>query len=237
MTKIKDYNIDGTINDDDKWIGTDSVDGSTKNFTAKDIKDYVGDVGIVSTVDNGDGTFTINYVDGTSFTTSDFTGPQGPQGEQGPSGTSQNGYARYDGTISFSNDTEVTISDGVSTTLMDTISNTLVYNSVDPYSSNKFNFASTNELYILSVVFQASSANTNSTHIQLNFDVSGNTDYTRLSKSISFFKGNNEIDNFHEVFQFYTDADLVGDGMSLNIQPVGGSIKLGDVIYFIQRVL
>ena len=196
MTKIKDYNIDGTINDDDKWIGTDSVDGSTKNFTAKDIKDYVG-----------------------------------------PHYTSENGYARYDGTISFSNDTEVTISDGVSTTLMDTISNTLVYNSVDPYSSNKFNFSSTNELYILTVVFKASAANTNSTHIELNFDVSGNTDYTRLSKSISFFKGNDEIDNFHEVFQFYTDADLVNDGMSLNIEPVGGSIKYGDVIYFIQRVL
>ena len=196
MTKIKDYNIDGTINDDDKWIGTDSVDGSTKNFTAKDIKDYVG-----------------------------------------PHYTSENGYARYDGTISFSNDTEVTISDGVSTTLMDTISNTLTYNSVDPYSSNKFNFSSTNELYILTVVFKASAANTNSTHIELNFDVSGNTDYTRLSKSISFFKGNDEIDNFHEVFQFYTDADLVNDGMSLNIEPVGGSIKYGDVIYFIQRVL
>lgn len=233
MTKIKDYNIDVTINDDDKWIGTDSVDGSTKNFTAKNIKDYVGDVGIVSTVDNGDGTFTINYVDGTSFTTSDFTGPQG---EQGPAGTSENGYARYDGTISFSNDTEVTISDGVSVTLMDTISNTLTYNSVNPYSSNKFNFASNNELYMLSVVFKASAANTNSTHIELNFDVSGNTDYTRLSKSIMFYKGNDEVDNFHEVFQFYTDADLVSDGMSLNINPVGGSIKYGDVIYFIQRV-
>ena len=196
MTKIKNYNIDGTINDDDKWIGTDSVDGSTKNFTAKDIKDYVG-----------------------------------------PHYTSVNGYARYDGTISFSNDTEVTISDSVSTTLMDTISNTLIYNSVDPYSSNKFNFLSTKELYILTVVFKASASNTNSTHIELNFDVSGNTDYTRLSKSIPFFKGNDEIDNFHEVFQFYTDEYLVSDGMSLNIQPVGGSIKYGDVIYFIQRVL
>ncbi len=42
--------------------------------------------GISSTVDNGDGTFTITYTDNTTFTTSDFTGPTGPQGEQGIQG-------------------------------------------------------------------------------------------------------------------------------------------------------
>tara|TARA_R110002049_G_scaffold69228_4_gene179401 strand:+ start:4167 stop:5249 length:1083 start_codon:yes stop_codon:yes gene_type:complete len=36
--------------------------------------------GILSTVDNGNGTFTLNYTDGTSFTTSDLTGPQGADG-------------------------------------------------------------------------------------------------------------------------------------------------------------
>ena len=50
-------------------------------------------VGITSTVDNGDGTFTLNYSDGSSFTTADLTGPQGAtgvqglQGIQGPAGT------------------------------------------------------------------------------------------------------------------------------------------------------
>ena len=34
-------------------------------------------VGISSTTDNSDGTFTLTYTDGTSFTTSDLTGPQG----------------------------------------------------------------------------------------------------------------------------------------------------------------
>ena len=43
-------------------------------------------VGVESTVDNGNGTFTVNYSDGTSFTTSDFTGPQGIQGVQGIQG-------------------------------------------------------------------------------------------------------------------------------------------------------
>ena len=43
-------------------------------------------VGITSTVDNGNGTFTLNYSDGTSFTTADMTGPQGIQGLQGSQG-------------------------------------------------------------------------------------------------------------------------------------------------------
>lgn len=42
--------------------------------------------GIVQTIDNGDGTFTFVYSDGTVFTTSDLTGPIGPEGPQGPQG-------------------------------------------------------------------------------------------------------------------------------------------------------
>ncbi|MFB9052113.1 hypothetical protein ACFFVB_03380, partial [Formosa undariae] len=40
-------------------------------------------VGITSTVDNGNGTFTILYSDGSTFTTSDFTGEQGVAGADG----------------------------------------------------------------------------------------------------------------------------------------------------------
>lgn len=43
----------------------------------------VDGVGIESTVDNMDGTFTINYTDASSFTTSDLTGPQGLAGTDG----------------------------------------------------------------------------------------------------------------------------------------------------------
>jgi hypothetical protein len=42
--------------------------------------------GIASTVDNLDGTFTLTYTDGTTFTTSNLTGPQGIQGIQGTQG-------------------------------------------------------------------------------------------------------------------------------------------------------
>ena len=45
----------------------------------------VDGVGIESTTDNGDGTFTLNYTDGTSFTTIDFTGASGQDGATGKS--------------------------------------------------------------------------------------------------------------------------------------------------------
>ncbi len=54
--------------------GADGADGT----------DGVDGVGIVSTFDNGNGTFTLNYSDATSFTTSNLTGPTGATGPAGP---------------------------------------------------------------------------------------------------------------------------------------------------------
>ncbi len=48
----------------------------------------INGVGVTSTVDNGNGTFAINYSDGSSFTTANLTGPQGPAGATGPQGPS-----------------------------------------------------------------------------------------------------------------------------------------------------
>ena len=55
--------------------------------------------GIASTTDNGDGTFTFTYDDGSTFTTSDLTGPQGSDGN-GIASTTDNG----DGTFTFTYD-------------------------------------------------------------------------------------------------------------------------------------
>jgi hypothetical protein len=55
--------------------------------------------GIVSITDNGDGTLTILYTDGTTYITPDFTGPEGPAGADGADGT--NGTDGTDGTNAF----------------------------------------------------------------------------------------------------------------------------------------
>ena len=61
--------------------------------------------GIASTADNEDGTFTFTYDDGSTFTTSDLTGPTGTQG---PAGLDGNGIAstadNEDGTFTFTYD-------------------------------------------------------------------------------------------------------------------------------------
>lgn len=41
MTKIKDYSADGSINDADKLIGTDSTDNSTKTFSIGSLVGYI----------------------------------------------------------------------------------------------------------------------------------------------------------------------------------------------------
>ena len=58
------------------------------NALTKYVCNGINGRGIVSTIDNGNGTFTFTYSDGTTFTTSDLRGPQGPQGIQGPAGAS-----------------------------------------------------------------------------------------------------------------------------------------------------
>ncbi|MEM9143333.1 MAG: hypothetical protein AAGA86_10130, partial [Bacteroidota bacterium] len=61
-------------NGTDGTDGTDGTNGADGN-------------GIASTVDNGNGTFTLNFTDGTSFTTADLTGPAGTNGTNGTNGT------------------------------------------------------------------------------------------------------------------------------------------------------
>ena len=80
-------------------------------------------VGITSTTDNNDGTFTLNFSDGSTFTTADLTGPQGATGPTGPQGAAgqdgQDGVGitsttnNNDGTftLNFSDNTSFTTAD------------------------------------------------------------------------------------------------------------------------------
>ena len=91
-----------------------------------------------------------------------------------------------------------------------------------------------NAVYSSTAVFKASAANANQTHIDVNF-ISGATDYERLSKSVAFYKGNDTVQNFHEMYQFYVDSDLITYGLQPRLYADGGDIKVGDVIFFIQK--
>jgi hypothetical protein len=45
MARVSNYNTDGTLNADDKWIGTDGAEGTengkTKNYTVQSVLNYV----------------------------------------------------------------------------------------------------------------------------------------------------------------------------------------------------
>lgn len=48
MAIISKYPFDNTINDSDAWIGTDSVNGQTKQYTAKSVGEYINSSDIIS---------------------------------------------------------------------------------------------------------------------------------------------------------------------------------------------
>jgi len=90
-----DLDDDGTLSAGETSVdyyicnGVDGVNGTNGADGADGVNGSNGTdgVGVTSTVDNGDGTFTINYSDATSFTTADLTGPAGSDGVDGVNGT------------------------------------------------------------------------------------------------------------------------------------------------------
>ena len=82
-------------------VGADGNDGANG-------ADGTDGNGIASTTDNNDGTFTLTYTDGSTFTTSDLTGPQGTQGEPASEvdqGYVEGVYCSKPGATAYSNDT------------------------------------------------------------------------------------------------------------------------------------
>jgi len=71
--------------------GPAGPDGEQGNQGVKGDQGDTGN-GISSVTDNGDGTFTFNFTDGSTFTTSDLTGPTGAAGPTGPAGSVPIGF-------------------------------------------------------------------------------------------------------------------------------------------------
>lgn len=153
-----------------------------------------------------------------------------PQG-----GTTQLGWARYDDTT-YTSSNKLSLSDGVEVKLPNnggTIYRS--HSSIDFYNptSQKLLGLNENDVYVTTIVFNVSSPNANQTHIDLRMVGSG--DIERVHKTMAFFKGNDTAQNFHEVFQYYTDSTFVSDGVDVKISSIGGSASVWDIIFFIQR--
>ena len=146
----------------------------------------------------------------------------------------QLGWNRIDDTV-YTELNKLSLVNGVKVTLPNNGGNIIrdgIYTFYD-IASNKILGANVKDTYILTVVFKSSAANTNSTH--LDFTLEGSGQINRVSKTLQYHKGNGVEQNFHDVYQYYTDADFVANGVTPKIVAVGGTAEIWDIIFFIQR--
>ena len=90
------------------------------------------------------------------------------------------------------------------------------------------------DTYIITVMFKAVSSNAANSYMDLS--MSGPAGYDRIFETLTFPKGNGVPQNFNRVYQYYADADFITNGAQLEIEVVGATVEVYDIIYFIQRV-
>ena len=148
------------------------------------------------------------------------------------------GWARYNDTFYVGSDdtTKLLLADGVEVTLPNNAGTvTRSHPSLNFYDVANQNFVGLNEndVYVVTVVFKKSAANANQTH--LDFRLTGADDYDRINMALGFYKGNDETQNQHIMLQYYLDANALANGLTPKVTADGGTAKIWDIIFFIQR--
>lgn len=147
------------------------------------------------------------------------------------------GWARYDdGQYTSSN--KLSLADGVTINLPNNANNIVRSNvGFDYYNSTtqRVTADNANDTYVMTVVFKCSAANANQTYLDLNFQGTNGTPYDRIRGEVNFSKGNDIAHDYHGLFQYYADANFVNNGSYWQITATGGTAKIWDIIYFIQK--
>ena len=147
------------------------------------------------------------------------------------------GWVRYDDGL-YTSENKLTLADGVETTLTNNGANIVRSEAgIDYYntSTNKLIATTVNDVYLMTVVFNYSTANANQTYMHLNLDDAGSTPYSRLKQDIIFPKGNDVDHHYHGMYQYYVDQDFIDNGSSWKVTADGSTAKIWDIIYFIQK--
>ena len=145
------------------------------------------------------------------------------------------GWCRYDDT-QYTSANKLSLLDGVQIDLPNNTGNSFrSYEGIDYYNGTRILADNLNDVYILTVAFKCSSANANQTYLRLQLDAENGTPYERVGVDIAFPKGNDVEHEFHQVFQYYADQNFVDNGSLLKLQSTGGTAKVWDIIYFIQK--
>jgi hypothetical protein len=147
------------------------------------------------------------------------------------------GWTRYDDD-QYTSLSKLSLADGVEITLPNNAANTYrSYTGIDYYNgtTKRVLADNLNDVYILTIAFKCSSANANQTYLRLQLDAENGTPYERVGVDIAFPKGNDVAHEFHQVFQYYADQNFVDNGSFIKVTPTGGTAKIWDIIYFIQK--
>jgi hypothetical protein len=145
------------------------------------------------------------------------------------------GWTRYDDD-QYTLASELSLVDGVEINLPNNSANSYrSYTGIDYYNGTRILADNLNDVYILTVVFKCSAANANQTYLRLQLDAENGTPYERVGVDIAFPRGNDVTHEFHQVFQYYADQNFVDNGSLLKITTIGGTAKIWDIIYFIQK--
>ena len=145
------------------------------------------------------------------------------------------GWTRYDdGQYTSAN--KLSLADGIEIALPNNAASVYrSYTGIDYYNGTRITADNLNDVYVLTIAFKCSSANANQTYLRLQLDAENGTPYERVGVDISFPKGNDVAHEFHQVFQYYADQNFVDNGSLINVTAAGGTAKIWDIIYFIQK--
>lgn len=147
-----------------------------------------------------------------------------------------NGWMRYDDSEYTNSTSPLTVLSGNTIKLPNNGDTTVEHASEQYYdvSSQKVIMSTENSVYVMTLAFQAeTSADGGSFDIE--FYNPNNPDYSRISETLHFAKGKNVWHNFHEVYQFYADGDIVDSGLEIKVTSNGADTDIKNVIYFIQK--
>tara|TARA_R110002050_G_scaffold119741_2_gene237583 strand:+ start:1346 stop:1981 length:636 start_codon:yes stop_codon:yes gene_type:complete len=148
------------------------------------------------------------------------------------------GWCRYQDTqyTGIDDSTKVILSDGVTVTLPNNGgTKTRSNSSLEFYNTTTQKLIGTNvnDVHIITVGFKASAANANQTHLDLTVEDGGVVE--SLEMVIPFYKGNDTTQQEHKMLQYYIDSDWLENGATIKIKAHGGTAKVWDIQYFIQR--
>jgi hypothetical protein len=145
------------------------------------------------------------------------------------------GWTRYDDD-QYTSASKLSLADGVEINLPNNAADTYrSYTGIDYYNGTRILADNLNDVYILTIAFRCSAANANQTFLRLQLDAENGTPYERVGVDIAFPRGNNIEHEFHQVLQYYADQNFVDNGSLLKIMASGGTAKIWDIIYFIQK--